>query len=176
MVDPVFVHHPINRHFQPVTALFTVRRERGAFPIGILANAVITILTRKGSGRARAPRGHICRPFRVRVSLADSGKLFNLAFRLAALIPTAKQISNPTSLAFTFFAWFPRWRICVHGATSEELTMARIAALSGAGSLAHAVTTRDRSVPDGANFCESICESTPQTPNEEWCAIQGSNL
>jgi hypothetical protein len=39
------------------------------------------------------------------------------------------------------FAWFP-WRIRVHGATSEELTMARIAALSGSGSLDQTLTTR----------------------------------
>ena len=45
--------------------------------------------------------------------------------------------------------------------SGEELTdptMARIAALSGAGSLAHAVTTRDRSRPNATVPEEAIGE------------------
>jgi hypothetical protein len=37
--------------------------------------------------------------------------------------------------------------------------MARIAALSGAGSFAHAVTTWDKSCPKMTGICESLCES-----------------
>ena len=43
---------------------------------------------------------------------------------------------------------------------SAVLTMARIAALSGAGSFAQAVTTWDSSGHDATGFCESICESS----------------
>ena len=63
-----------------------------------------------------------------------------MAFRLAPLIPTGKHSNDPTPLAYGFFSGFP-WRVGAHCAPSEELTMARMAALSGAGSLAQAVTT-----------------------------------
>jgi hypothetical protein len=48
--------------------------------------------------------------------------------------PTGKQNRRPSPLAFMFFAGFS-WRRRNHGATSKELIIARIAALSGAGSL-----------------------------------------
>ena len=42
---------------------------------------------------------------------------------------------------------------------TADLTMARMAALSGSGSFAQAVTTWDKSGPHGTGICESLCES-----------------
>ncbi len=65
-----------------------------------------------------------------------------------------KTDENP-SLAFTFFAWFPnRSGNATHGFSSEELMMARIAALSGAGSFDQTATTRVRS---GREASKSVC-------------------
>jgi hypothetical protein len=48
----------------------------------------------------------------------------------------------------------------VHGENHPtDLTMARMAALSGAGSFSQAVTTWDKSELVGTEICESICES-----------------
>jgi hypothetical protein len=41
---------------------------------------------------------------------------------------------------------------------SADLTIARIAALSGAGSFSQAVTIWDKSCPNATGFCEAICE------------------
>jgi hypothetical protein len=65
------------------------------------------------------------------------------AFRLALLVPTGKRNRHPTPLAYGFFSGFPKWRKDrIHFPSSfAELIMARIAALSGAESLAQALTT-----------------------------------
>jgi hypothetical protein len=43
-------HHPFNRHFQSVTAFLPVRRKRSGLKLAnLISNAIITILTRKGS-------------------------------------------------------------------------------------------------------------------------------
>src|ERR1035438_2470068 len=101
MVDAILVDHEFYRHFQPVTALFAVRRKRCRLGIEIISNAVITILTRKGGGGwagggGRVPAPSPPPPFPVLVSRADSGKCFNLAFRLALLVTTGKHSKCPT--------------------------------------------------------------------------------
>ncbi len=44
-------------------------------------------------------------------------------------------------------------------AAGAVLTIARTAAFSGSGSVAHAVTTRDKSGPKATEFCASLCVS-----------------
>src|ERR1039458_3738496 len=50
-LNAMLFHHPFNRHFQPVTTLFPIRRKRSELKLAnSISNAVITILTRKGGG------------------------------------------------------------------------------------------------------------------------------
>src|ERR1700685_4636592 len=53
--------------------------------------------------------------------------------------------------------------------------IARIAALSGAGSFSQAVTTRDSSGLNGTEICESLCESPSQFPCKIWRREGDSN-
>jgi hypothetical protein len=89
-----------------------------------------------------------------------------LVFRLASLVPTGKHRRDPTSLAYVSLRVSPGGRI--HSSPSvpafAEWTIARIAALSGAESLAQAVTTWDRSRPDATGVCVSICVSSRDFP------------
>jgi len=52
--------------------------------------------------------------------------------------------------------------------------MARIAALSGAGNLSHAVTTWDKSWLDGTEICVSLCVSLCGFPLFSWvkCGVR----
>src|SRR5208283_4399338 len=53
--------------------------------------------------------------------------------------------------------------------------IARIAALSGAGSFAQAVTTWDKSCPKTTGICESLCESPSRFPCKIWRREGDSN-
>src|SRR5208283_342205 len=53
--------------------------------------------------------------------------------------------------------------------------MARIAALSGAGSFSQAVTTWDSSGLNGTEVCESLCESPLEFPCKIWRREGDSN-
>src|ERR1035438_2098063 len=53
--------------------------------------------------------------------------------------------------------------------------MARIAALSGAGSFSQAVTTWDSSGLNGTKICESLCESPSEFPCKIWRREGDSN-
>ena len=58
---------------------------------------------------------------------------------------------------------------------AADLTMARIAPLSGAGSFSQAVTTWDSSGLNGTEVCESLCESPSQFPCKIWRREGDSN-
>src|SRR5665213_1787350 len=53
--------------------------------------------------------------------------------------------------------------------------MARIAALSGAGSFAQALTTWDKSGLNATEVCESLCESPSEFPCKIWRREGDSN-
>src|SRR5208283_3667874 len=53
--------------------------------------------------------------------------------------------------------------------------MARIAALSGAGSFSQAVTTWDSSGLNWTEVCESLCESPSEFPCKDWRREGDSN-
>ena len=101
-------------------------------------------------------------------------EVMKFGFLARSARPHRKAKPTPHHLANDFFSGFP-WRIGVHRATSDELTMARIAALSGAGSFAQAVTTCDKSGPKTTGICESLCESPSQCPCKIWRREGDSN-
>jgi len=113
-------------------------------------------------GRRCAPRRPWPLPIAMQVYARDRT---DDVFPLVILVPTRKWKAGPASLAHSSFALFP-WRIVIHCAPSAELTMARIAALSGAGSLDQAPTTDSRPSNAMPVFCEAICEALSDFPNE----------
>jgi hypothetical protein len=63
MLNAILFDHPLNRHFQSVTAFLSVRRQHsGLKQANPISNALITILTRKGRG-VRGSAAHRLRLF-----------------------------------------------------------------------------------------------------------------